>query len=245
MAALGLRGAPPPIDDLMVAAVPPSPPRMEQRRFLSGESLYRWAVDHLFGDPRFDGIDGYFDFPRAMAAASMAVGPGAQARHQREHEDAVKRYHHEKAIFDQWHGLARWLAAFVNDITEWTSDSSLAAMPDGDLQRIAAQMVSKNQADIGATRRANRAAGHPLPISPRWSVDRCARSGGDGNYVGAPPPPGRCGRPPCGRRVAAMPRHMSTPTQSRDGQNARTKPVFLESPTSWWATTAPPFPCAT
>ena len=177
MAALGLRGAPPPIDDLMVAAVPPSPPRMEPRRFLSGESLYRWAVDHLFGDPRFDGIDGYFDFPRAMAAASMAVGPGAQARHQREHEDAVKRYHHEKAIFDQWHGLARWLAAFVNDITEWTSDSSLAAMPDGDLQRIAAQMVSKNQADIGATRRANRAAGHPLPdltplerrsMCPQW-----------------------------------------------------------------------------
>ena len=160
-----------------VAAVPPSPPRMEPRRFLSGESLYRWAVDHLFGDPRFDGIDGYFDFPRAMAAASMAVGPGAQARHQREHEDAVKRYHHEKAIFDQWHGLARWLAAFVNDITEWTSDSSLAAMPDGDLQRIAAQMVSKNQADIGATRRASRAAGHPLPdltplerrsMCPQW-----------------------------------------------------------------------------
>ena len=28
MAALGLRGAPPPIDDLMVAAVPPSPPRV-------------------------------------------------------------------------------------------------------------------------------------------------------------------------------------------------------------------------
>lgn len=106
MAALGLRGAPPPIDDLMVAAVPPSPPRMEPRRFLSGESLYRWAVDHLFGDSRFDGIDGYFDFPRAMAAASMAVGPGAQARHQREHEDAVERYHHEKAIFDQWHGMA-------------------------------------------------------------------------------------------------------------------------------------------
>ena len=89
-----------------VAAVPPSPPRMEPRRFLSGESLYRWAVDHIFGDPRFDGIDGAFDFPRAMAAASMAVGPGAQARHQREHEDAVERYHHEKAIFDQWHGRA-------------------------------------------------------------------------------------------------------------------------------------------
>ena len=106
MAALGLQGPPPPIDDLVVAAVPPSPPRMEPRRFLSGEPLYQWAVNHCFGDSRFDGIDGAFDFPRAMDAASMAVGPEAQARHQREHEDAVERYHHEKAIFDQWHGRA-------------------------------------------------------------------------------------------------------------------------------------------
>ena len=167
MKALGLQGVPPTIDDLMVAAAPPVQPKVEIRRFLSPDSLHRWALEHFLGDHRFDDADGNFDFHRAMSAANQLVGPEAHARHKREHADAVDRYHHEKAIFDQWHGLARWLAVFVSDLAEWVSDSSLTAISEANLQRIATQMASKHKADIGATRRASRSAGHPLAdLSP-------------------------------------------------------------------------------
>ena len=165
MCALGLEGKPPTVDDLMLAMVRPTAPKMQLRRVLSGDGLITWAIDQFLGDPRFDDEDGNFCIARALAAASGIVGNEAQDRHRREHAKAMEQYHHAQALFAQWHDLAVWLAQFMSSLGDWVSESNLAAMPEKEIKRIAVQMASKQRSSISARRLLAKraAAGDPLP----------------------------------------------------------------------------------